>query len=63
MKDAQKVRSAYLIRNIMTAWYILLPELRAENAKLERISERLINDFRKVKSHLQLGNCVKKVFL
>jgi len=33
----------------MTGWYIELPDLRAENLKLERISGRLVNDFRKVK--------------
>lgn len=49
---------------MLTAWYVLLPELRAENAKLERISERLVNDFRKVYFNIiHLGYCIKKIFL
>lgn len=47
-KEAMNVRRQFLVRRIMTGWYIELPDLRAENLKLERISGRLVNDFRKV---------------
>lgn len=33
----------------MTAWYIQMPELVAENLKLEKASNRLVEDFRQVK--------------
>ncbi|CAD8144380.1 unnamed protein product [Paramecium pentaurelia] len=56
LKDAQQVREKYIKRHIMTAWYIQLPEMRAENIKLERISERLINDFRKAILQKQFFN-------
>ncbi|CAK58503.1 unnamed protein product (macronuclear) [Paramecium tetraurelia] len=61
LKDALQIREKYIKRHIMTAWYIQLPELRAENVKLERASERLVNDFRRAILQKQFFNQWKTV--
>ncbi|CAD8144503.1 unnamed protein product [Paramecium octaurelia] len=61
LKDALQIREKYIKRHIMTAWYIQLPELRAENVKLERASERLVNDFRRATLQKQFFNQWKTV--
>ncbi|KAM3135157.1 hypothetical protein pb186bvf_012803 [Paramecium bursaria] len=45
--QAISVRNEYLKRNILTAWYIQLPNLQSENLKLERNQNQLVTEFRK----------------